>query len=209
MKNVGRRFGSTHALREVDLTIEEGESALIVGPNGSGKSTLLKIACGLLRPTSGSVMLWNSDPIESRGRVGYIAHEPRLYPYLSFEENLKFFARLYGVSASSVSELLVEVGLDDKKGKLTHAASRGELQRGAVARALINDPELLLADEPFTALDEQAASLLPGLLNKPGRTLLVASHDIERARTLSKTRLRLVRLDGGRVLSPESREGPT
>lgn len=198
MQKAGKRFGSTHALREIDLEVRDGESLLLSGPNGSGKSTLLRLVCGVLRPTSGEVRLWGKPPIEMRSRVGYIGHDPRLYPYLTLEENLVFFARLYVAPEDRARGLIETIGLQRKRTALAHTMSRGELQRASIARAVLHDPDLLLADEPFTGLDEEAAAIVPTILSRPGRSVIVASHDAERARAMVS---RTVRLEGGRLIS--------
>jgi heme exporter protein A len=201
LEGVTKRYGLAIALRSVDLEVREGEAVALFGHNGSGKTTLLKLVAGLLRPTAGTVTVAGSRPRQVRSRIGYIGHEPYLYPYLTVWENLAFFARLYDVSASRGAEsrlpaLLEQVGMDRKRESLVHALSRGETQRVSLARALLHDPDILLADEPFSSLDPAAAATIPALLRRPGRTILVASHDRDQAMAVCR---RAVTLELGRI----------
>jgi heme exporter protein A len=213
LKGVTKRYGPAVALRSVDLEVGEGEAVGLFGHNGSGKTTLLKLVAGLLRPTAGTVAVAGSPPRAVRGRIGYVGHEPYLYPYLTVEENLAFYARLYGRAGSRglggsrgssdaraaeprLRELLAGVGMDHKREALVHGLSRGETQRVSLARALLHDPDVLLADEPFAGLDPVAAAAIPALLRRPGRTLLVASHDRDQAMGICE---RAVTLELGRI----------
>lgn len=191
---VNQRFGRVAALREMNLIVEEGESLMITGPNGSGKTTLLRITSGLIRPTSGSVSVGGDPPLAVRARIGYAGHSPLLYPYLSAEENLRFFGALYGVSHETVALGLARAGLDGKTAAPCRTLSRGELQRVDLARALLHDPDLLLLDEPFTGLDTDAASKLSEVLRRGGRTLMLATHDADLGEAVTN---RTVRLEEG------------
>jgi heme exporter protein A len=184
-REISRRFGRVRALSGVDLEVAPGERVAIFGPNGSGKTTLLKIIAGLLRPSSGEVAIDGNDPRLVRGRLGYLGHHPYLYPHLSVIENLTLFARLYGVSRTAAETALAWMGLGAKRDALVHTLSRGETQRTALARSVLHDPALLLVDEPFTGLDEEAAAALPGILCREGRTLLMATHDRARGRAMT------------------------
>lgn len=196
VQGVSKRFGSTLALDRVELEINDGERVVLFGPNGAGKTTLLRVIAGLHRPDAGSVEIDGSPPRSHRGRIGYLGHEPHLYPHLTVRENLLFFARLYDVGASGVTPLMERVGITRQSDALVHSLSRGELQRASIAKTLLADPDIVLADEPFTALDEEAASALPELLFREGRTLVVATHDRAGGEALAS---RTVRLEGGRV----------
>ena len=204
LEAVTKRYGSAVALRSVDLEVGEGEAVALFGHNGSGKTTLLKLVAGLLRPTAGTVTVAGCQPRDVRGRIGYVGHEPYLYPYLTVWENLAFFARLYDVPAGSARggaepsllALLEQVGMDHKRESLVHTLSRGEIQRVSLARALLHDPDVLLADEPFSGLDPAAAATIPALLRRPGRTILVASHDRDQAMAVCE---RAVTLELGRI----------
>lgn len=193
---VTKRFGPTLALDRIDLEVEPGERVALFGPNGAGKTTLLRVIAGLHRPEGGSVEVDGGSPRESRGRIGYLGHESHLYPHLSVEENLLFFAKLYGAPREAAMQLLERAGISHKSHAPAHSLSRGELQRASIAKTLIGDPDLVLADEPFTALDDQAASALPGLVMREGRTLIVATHDIHRGEALAS---RTVLLHNGRI----------
>ena len=196
IRRLTRRFGSTRALSGIDLDIPTGETVVIFGPNGSGKTTLIKLIAGLLRPTSGEVLVDGRPPRENRGRLGFLGHDLYLYPYLSVSENLVLFARLYDVGAAAAATALDAVGMSHKEDALVHTLSQGEGQRVALARAVLHDPDLLLVDEPFSGLDEQSAAALPGVLKREGRTLVVATHDVERGKAIAD---RIVTLENGRI----------
>lgn len=194
---VTKRYGASVALRGVDLEVGSGEAVALFGHNGSGKTTLLKLVAGLLRPTSGTVTVDGSPPRAVRGHIGYVGHQPYLYPYLSVAENLTFYARLHAVDPARGAGLLEAVGMAAKRDALVHTLSRGETQRVSLARALLHDPDVLLADEPFSGLDHAAAASLPALLRREGRTLLVASHDPAQAMAVCD---RAVTLERGRIV---------
>lgn len=183
--NVSKRFGRIWALRDVTLEVSGGETLVVFGANGAGKTTLLRVVSGLMRPTSGAVAIDGGDPRAHRARIGYLGHDPYVYPHLSAAENLAFFARLYGVPAARADEALERVELAAKQDWLVWTLSRGEVQRVALARAVLHDPEVLLVDEPFAGLDEASAASLPGLLKREGRTLVVATHDVERGKAIA------------------------
>lgn len=192
-RRVSRRYGRVRALSDVDLEIAPGEKVAIFGPNGSGKTTLLKIVAGLLRPSSGEVAINGNDPRLVRGRLGYLGHHPYLYPHLSVGENLALFARLYGVPQTAAETALARMGLRAKRDALVHTLSRGEIQRAALARCILHDPALLLMDEPFTGLDEEASATLPEILQRDGTTLLMATHNHVRGRAIADRTLVLER----------------
>ncbi len=177
-----RRYGERTALEDVSLTLTTGRSLVVFGPNGAGKSTLLRVLATLLRPHAGTVrVLGRTLPDEGwavRGRVGLLSHEPLLYRDLSARENLRFHARLHRVDAARVEEVLDAVRLGLRAGDPLHTFSRGMVQRTAVARAILHDPELLLLDEPRANLDPAAAELVEPLIGAAsGRTRVVTSHD--------------------------------
>ncbi len=195
-RGISRRYGRVRALSCVDLEIAPGEKVAIFGANGSGKTTLLKIVAGLLRPSSGEVAIDGADPRLVRGRLGYLGHHPYLYPHLSVIENLTLFSRLYGAPKAAAETALARMGLGSKRDALIHTLSRGETQRAALARCILHDPALLLMDEPFTGLDEEAAAALPGILRRDGRTLLMATHDHARGGAIAD---RVITLEHGRL----------
>jgi heme exporter protein A len=177
-----RRYGEREALAGVSLSLPRGQSLVVFGPNGAGKSTLLRVLATLLRPHHGSVrVLGRSLPQEAwavRGRVGLLAHEPLLYRDLSARENLRFHARLHGLELARVEELLELVRVRERASEPLKTLSRGMVQRAAVARAVLHEPELLLLDEPRANLDPQAIELVEPLIGPAsGRTRVITSHD--------------------------------
>jgi heme exporter protein A len=175
LRKLTKSFGSKYALRGVDLRVMPGESLVIFGPNGAGKSTLIRILSSLSRPTSGSVHIGGLDLATHadgiRRHLGVVSHAPLLYDSLTAEENLRFFAGLYGMSQPEprITMLLGQVGLITRRGDLVRTFSRGMVQRLAIARALLHDPQVLLLDEPDTGLDPQAAEMLHDLLVQVSR----------------------------------------
>jgi heme exporter protein A len=177
-----RNYGERSALSDVSLTLPAGATLVVFGPNGAGKTTLLRILATLLRPHEGEVrVLGRPLPTEGwavRGRIGLLGHEPLLYRELSARENLHFHARLHGVGAARVRELLEAVGMTHRAEEPLRELSRGMMQRVAVARAVLQDPELLLLDEPYANLDPAAREQVAGLIGRgSGRTRVICSHD--------------------------------
>src|SRR3954451_8888144 len=174
-----RAYGDRIALRDVSLVLEPGRTLVVFGPNGAGKSTLLRVLATLLRPTQGTVRVLGRElPREAwavRGRIGLLGHDPLLYRELTGRENLTFHARLHKVAPARVEEVLEGVELSARADEPVRTLSRGTVQRLAVARAVLHDPELLLLDEPRANLDPAASDLVEPLL--AGRTRVVTSHD--------------------------------
>jgi heme exporter protein A len=179
LDGVGRAYGERAALAGVTLTVEAGQTLVVFGPNGAGKSTLLRVLATLLRPTAGTAKVFGSEiPREAwkvRGRIGLLGHEPLLYRELSARQNLRYHARLHQVPAARVDELLDAVGLARRADDPVSTYSRGMVQRAALARAVLHEPDLLLLDEPRANLDPAAAEALEPLLS--GRTRVITSHD--------------------------------
>jgi heme exporter protein A len=179
LEGLTRAYGERIALADVSLALEHGRTLVVFGPNGAGKSTLLRVLATLLRPTAGVArVLGHELPGESwavRGRIGFLGHEPLLYRELTGRENLSFHARLFGVGLERVDEMLERLQLTRRADEPVRTLSRGTVQRMAVARAVLHDPELLLLDEPRANLDPAASELVAPLL--AGRTRVVTSHD--------------------------------
>jgi heme ABC exporter ATP-binding subunit CcmA len=180
-----RRYGDRVALHRVSFSVPAGSTLAVFGPNGAGKTTLLKVLATLLRPHEGSVKVLGCElPSEAwklRGQVGYLGHEPALYRSLSARENLVFAARLHGVDEARVDELLDAVGLARRAGDPIQEFSRGMRQRIAAARAVLHRPEVLLLDEPWSAVDPHAIELLEPLIGRAsGLTRILVTHDVAR-----------------------------
>lgn len=173
----------------MNLKVKQGESITIFGPNGAGKTTLIKILSTITRASSGEISIGGfslakeSDKI--RRQIGLIAHQTFLYEGLTAEENLRFYGKLYDVEnlTSKIEKIISEVGLEFRRDDRVSTFSRGMTQRLAIARAMLHDPSLLFLDEPYTGLDQHAAEMLSGWLNRlrsSQRTILMVTHDLER-----------------------------
>ena len=194
VKKLVKRFGLKPVLRGLDFHVEAGEFVALLGPNGAGKTTFLRILASLSRPSLGTVKVaGHTLPHESaqvRARLGVVSHMPLLYPDLTAEENLDFYARMYGIvnAAPRITEVLRMVGLEHRRKDLVRTFSRGMQQRLAIGRAVIHDPEVVLFDEPYTGLDQDASEMLDGVLRSvaaKGRTVVMTSHDLARAEDLA------------------------
>jgi heme exporter protein A len=187
-RGLEKRYGDKRVLRGVDLDVPRGGFVLVTGPNGSGKTTLLRLVAGLLAPTGGEL-----EVDVERGRLGFLGHEPLVYRELTALENLELFGRLYHVPErrERIGMLLERFGLWDARAERAGSFSRGMLQRLALCRALLHEPELLLLDEPFSALDADGGELVDRELAALAgeRTFLVATHDPERLSPLATGRL--------------------
>ena len=185
LEGLERRYGDRPALRGISVRVGEGQTLAVFGANGAGKTTLLRVLATLLRPHGGSVSVLGAslpgDAWRVRGRVGFLGHEPLLYPDLTARENLLFHARLHGVGAARTEQLLREVGADGRADDPVRELSRGMVQRLAAARAVLHDPPVLLLDEPRAGLDPAAAEHLEPLIGRAsGRTRVLVTHDVER-----------------------------
>ena len=189
-RGLSKRFGSKRVLERLDFELPDGGFLVVTGPNGSGKTTLLRLCAGLLAPTSGELEI-----ASDRGRLGFLAHEPLLYRELTALENLDLYGRLYRLPErrERIGMLLERFGLWRVRNERAGSFSRGMLQRLALCRALLHEPELLILDEPFNALDVEGAELLADQLEelRPRRTFLVATHDPARLSGLASARLAL------------------
>ena len=177
------------ALRGVNLAVPEGRFVTVVGPNGAGKTTLLRILATLSRPTMGVVKIGGRElpkgAAEVRKRIGLVSHQTLLYGDLSAQENLRFYGRMYDVLDldARISQVLEQVGLAHRRRDPVRTFSRGMQQRLAIARAVLHRPSLMLLDEPYTGLDQDAAARLEEVMSAvgtEGRTVVMTTHDLER-----------------------------
>lgn len=184
-----KRFGVKPVLRGLEFSVEQGEFVAMLGPNGAGKTTLLRILASLSRPTLGSVTIAGytlpDQAAYVRRKLGVVSHLPLLYGDLTAEENLRFYARMYGIPKPNVrvGEVLEMVGLAARRSDLVRTFSRGMQQRLAIGRAVLHDPEVMLFDEPHTGLDQDACQMLDHVLRgvaASGRTVVMTSHDLAR-----------------------------
>lgn len=189
-RKLGKRFGDKRVLRGVDLDVAAGAAAVVTGPNGSGKTTLLRLCAGLAAPSEGELAVG-----VPRAAIGYLGHEPLVYRELTALENLELYGRLYRVPErrERIGMLLERFGLWDVRHDRVVSYSRGMTQRLALCRVLLHDPQLLVLDEPHTALDAAGADLLDAQLAelKGERTLLLSTHDPARVESLATMRLAL------------------
>jgi len=194
VKKLVKRFGLKTILRGLDFSVEPGEFVALLGPNGAGKTTFLRILASLSRPSMGEVMIAGyklpNEAAQVRARLGVVSHMPLLYTDLTAEENLQFYARMYGITnyAPRITQILEMVGLENRRKDLVGAFSRGMQQRLAIGRAILHDPEVVLFDEPYTGLDQDASEMLDEVLRSvaaKGRTVVMTSHDLARAEELA------------------------
>ena len=212
VKKLVKRFGLKTVLRGVDFEVEPGEFVALLGPNGAGQTTFLRILASLSRPSLGEVNIAGyrlpNQAAHVRARLGVVSHLPLLYGDLTAEENLLFYARMYNISniEARSTEILEMVGLDTRRRDLVRTFSRGMQQRLAIGRAVLHDPQVVLLDEPYTGLDQDASSMLDNVLKTvaaKGRTVVMASHDLARAEDLA-TRFDI--LSRGVILASASRK---
>lgn len=187
-KKLTKVFGDRKALDKVSIEVPEGAFLSIFGPNGAGKTTLVRTLATLSRATSGTALVAGFDakeePDKVREHIGLISHNPMLYPDLTAMENLMFTAQLYGVvnAEERVRELLRAVELDHRRFDVVRTFSRGMTQRLSIARALMNDPDVVFLDEPYAGLDPHAVEIFDGLIEqlRDGRTFIMVSHDLQK-----------------------------
>ena len=210
-KKLTKVFGDRKALDKVSIEVPEGAFLSIFGPNGAGKTTLVRTLATLSRATSGTALVAGFDakeePDKVREHIGLISHTPMLYPDLTAMENLMFTAQLYGVvnAEERVRELLRAVELDHRRFDVVRTFSRGMTQRLSIARALMNDPDVVFLDEPYAGLDPHAVEIFDGLIEqlRDGRTFIMVSHDLQKGFDVCTHALVLAR---GRVVSYAPKE---
>jgi heme ABC exporter ATP-binding subunit CcmA len=205
-EDIRKTFGHFTALAGVTLSVERGEFLALFGKNGAGKTTFLKVAATLVRHTSGKLRIEgvdiNEEPEKARRHIGFLSHNTYLYRDLNPVENLRFFARLYGLRdpEKRIEALLDRVGLQRRAADPVRGFSRGLHQRLGLARVMLHDPSLILLDEPYTGLDANAVDILNELLDEAstaGKTIILTTHDLEQG-LRGATRAAII--DKGRVV---------
>jgi ABC-2 type transport system ATP-binding protein len=181
IKNLSKRYGSVQALKDISFEIKKGHVYGILGPNGSGKSTTLGIVLNVVNKTSGEYS-WFDGKLQTHDalkKVGAIIERPNFYPYMTAQENLKLVCKIKDIKQTKILEKLQLVGLDERKDSKFSTFSLGMKQRLAIASALLNDPEILILDEPTNGLDPQGIHQIRDIIKKiaaQGTTILLASH---------------------------------
>ena len=185
-------YGEREVLKGITFSVEPGEVLGFLGPNGAGKSTTIRLLTGQLKPSAGDVRVLGRDVHKDRaqvmGRVGVSFEEKNLYPSMSAEENLRFFARLYGVPHPDVRGLLAQVGLEARARDMVGGYSKGMRQRLMIARALVHDPDVLLLDEPTDGLDPVSSEAVRDVIRgrvAAGNAVLLTTHDMHEADELA------------------------
>jgi heme exporter protein A len=204
VSELARHFGRRRALDGVSFTLRGGDALALFGPNGAGKTTLLRLLAGLLKPTAGSARIEGEllpGTATTRSRVGLISHHSLLYGALTALENVTFTAQLYGVPRPEAAAFraLERLGVAERADTPVRLLSRGLLQRVSVARALVHEPRVLLADEPYTGLDASGAAALTRVLKEllaGGTTLVLVTHQLDEGIALATQAAILLR---GRV----------
>jgi ABC-type multidrug transport system ATPase subunit len=198
-----KQFGRFAALRGVTAEFAPDRLYAILGDNGAGKTTLLRTMAGLAQPTRGRVSILGSDDLRSVSpQIGYMAHPSLLYDEMAGMENLRYFARLYGIQDDSICAAAIRhVKLDPELSRPVGQYSQGMRQRMSLARALLNDPKILLLDEPFSNVDLRSAREMVGLLagfRNSGKTIFVVTHQ---AALLAGTADEFVNMEAGQIVS--------
>jgi heme exporter protein A len=200
-QNLSRRFGKRWAYARIDMSLQAGEKLLLIGANGSGKTTLLRSIATLLPPTLGSIKVFGTDPWKDRDfvrrKIGFLSHRTGLYEDLSAIDNLSVFARLMGapIERKVAEELIQRVGLEIRPEPIK-AYSAGMRKRASIALLLLKKPELILMDEPFSALDPSGIDEISELLQNMDAAMILVSHQVERAAKLCQ---RCILLENGLI----------
>jgi heme ABC exporter ATP-binding subunit CcmA len=212
VEDLSKFYGDFPALQDISFEAKQGSCVALIGRNGAGKTTLLRMIVGFLSAGKGKIRVLGHDPrdLEARRRTGFIGHGISVYDELTASENLRLFARLYGLAnpRGAAEKWLAQVGLERVRDGLVREFSRGMRQRLSVARAFLHEPAMLLLDEPFTALDDRAIAMLQGLLRDAlaqGRTVLLSTHQLREALELATD---VVFLERGKIrfMGPRSAE---
>ncbi len=212
-----RAFGSRKAVAGVSFSLAPGDCLAVFGPNGAGKTTLLRLLAGLLKPSSGSAWL-AGIPLPggrlARSRVGLISHHTMLYEALSARENVSFAARLYGMRDPGirVDDSLRRMSMVERADAPVRLLSRGMQQRVSIARAMVHSPQVVLADEPYSGLDESGARALTALLKElrsAGTAIIIVTHNLAEGISLAShaavmQRGKFVRYDAAARIDPKS-----
>jgi len=211
VQDLSRTFGARKALDGVSFELPRGAFLSIFGPNGAGKTTMLKVLSTLTNPSKGSAKVVGldvvQDAVELREHIGFISHNPLLYPDLTAEENLEFFAEIYCIDdpKDRVRELLAAVELDHRRFDAVRTFSRGMTQRLSIARALLHHPEVIFLDEPYSGLDPHAMDILDSLIAsvRSEHTFVMISHDLQKGLELCSHALILAK---GKVVLFDERD---
>jgi len=215
--NLTREFGPRQAVAGVTFSLAPGECLALFGPNGAGKTTLLRVLAGLLKPTSGTARISGivlpGGPL-ARSRVGLISHHTMLYDSLSARENVSFSARLYGIrdAKARVEDSLLRMSMLERGDAPVRSLSRGMQQRVSIARAMVHSPQLVLADEPYSGLDESGARSLTAVLQElrsAGTAIIVVTHNLLEGLSLAThaavmQRGKFIRYDSAENTDPRS-----
>ena len=204
-----KKYDSLVALNNVSLNVGSGEVVGLIGPNGAGKSTLMKTVVGILRPTSGKVSVSGhdvvQDPMTAKRLIGYVPENPSLYTALTVSEFLRFVGKIRGVGDSEldgkISDSLKTFSLLDKADSLVGSLSKGMKQKVAIIAATLHDPDVLIMDEPLTALDPKTQAFVNGWINsqgKAGKTVLLSTHNLEIVQDYAS---RIIIIDRGAVIA--------
>jgi len=195
--NLSKKFASSFALRDVTLEIRK-EKVAILGFNGAGKSTFVRLICGQLKPTSGKILVLGSEPYRNpnvRRKIGVVTHNLMLYEELTVEENLQFYAKIYGVSQENVRRVMEDLEIFGLRDERVTNLSGGLKQRVAVARAIMVDPEILIMDEATSGLDVNSRRWLLNFLEDYKSCLIYTTHIVDEAEFCEKYLV----LESGRV----------
>ncbi|MEK6889860.1 MAG: ABC transporter ATP-binding protein [Nanoarchaeota archaeon] len=211
VKNLVKTFGKVHAVNNISFSIQEGKITGFLGPNGAGKTTTIQMLLDLVTPTSGSIKIFGKEMHENReeilGKINFCSPYVSLPGNLKVWENLYTFARLYGVKniKKKVDELAIFFGIKKMMNKMTSSLSTGQLTRLNLAKALLNDPKLLLLDEPTSSLDPDIADRTRKLLKKIQKerkvTILYTSHNMDEVEELCD---RVIFLQKGKIVDDDS-----